>query len=261
MASRSRSFCLYFLSPHPFPFLSQPVHGERKAFRAVTNGLLATAAPLPGLMHFLVQHVQGHVAAQCHFCQLPILQEKRDLVTGPIQADDMQRFVAHIDFTRAATGRIFILRPSFAVTFPQTRDGTSITVSSFFRNSCKARTAHFLRTSAEKRASTDVSIEEGAERLTDPHRRPILLNREEKELAMRPVLPWHIPLHGGCAQTHTIHRIQIGPNALPDRLFPQTLEEANARHCETPFRQALGPRPLIQIFHTSGLRPAQQLDL
>ena len=61
----------------------------------------------------------------------------------------------------------------------------------------------------------------------------LLLNQEEKELAMRPVLPWLIPLLGCCAQTHTVHRIQVGPNALPDRLFPQTLEEANASHCKT----------------------------
>ena len=40
------------------------------------------------------------------------------------------------------------------------------------------------------------------------------------------------------------------PNALPDRLFPQTLEETNARHCETLFHQALGPRPPVRIVHT-----------
>ena len=35
-ACRSRSFFLYFLSPYPSPSSSQPVHGERKAFVAVT---------------------------------------------------------------------------------------------------------------------------------------------------------------------------------------------------------------------------------
>ena len=39
-----------------------------------------------------------------------------------------------------------------------------------------------------------------------------------------------------------------------DRLFQQTLEEANARHCETPFHQALGPRPLVRFFHTHTLQ-------
>ena len=51
---------------------------------------------------------QGHVATQSHLCQLPILQEKRDLATRPIQPDDVQRIVAHIAFSRA-TGRHFRL--------------------------------------------------------------------------------------------------------------------------------------------------------
>ena len=69
---------------------------------------------------------------------------------------------------------------------------------------CKAMSARFLRTSPEKEGGTDVSIEEGTEGLTDRHRRRLLLNQEEKELAMRPVHPWHIPLHGRCAYTHTL---------------------------------------------------------
>ena len=43
------------------------------------------------------------------------LQEKRDLVTKPIQPDDVQRIIAHIAFTKATRGRIFILRPSAVV--------------------------------------------------------------------------------------------------------------------------------------------------
>ena len=39
--------------------------------------------PLPGLVHFLAQHVRGHVTAWCHICQLTILQDQRDRVTGP----------------------------------------------------------------------------------------------------------------------------------------------------------------------------------
>ena len=56
-------------------------------------------------MHFLAPHVQGHVTAQCHLCQLTILQEKRDLVTGPMQPDDVQRIIADIAFTRCG-GRL-----------------------------------------------------------------------------------------------------------------------------------------------------------
>ena len=61
-ARRSSSF-LSFLSPHPSPLLSQPVHGEREVLPVV----------MKGLVHFLAQHVQGHVTAQCHLCQLHIL--------------------------------------------------------------------------------------------------------------------------------------------------------------------------------------------
>ena len=48
-----------------------------------------------------------------------------------------------------------------------------------------------------------------------------------------------------CRHTHD----PSGPSEA-DRFLPQTLEEANARHCETPFHQALGPKLLIRIFHT-----------
>ena len=37
-----------------------------------TETLLVASNRLPGLMLFLAQHVQGHVAAQGHLCQLPI---------------------------------------------------------------------------------------------------------------------------------------------------------------------------------------------
>ena len=47
---------------------------------------LGSITQLPGLMHFLAQHVQGHATIQCHLCQLPILQEEREkeiLSPGP----------------------------------------------------------------------------------------------------------------------------------------------------------------------------------
>ena len=80
--------------------LSQPFHGERKAFHAVTVGLSVASPLLPGLMHFLAQHIQVDVAARGHPRKLPILQEKRDLVTRLIQPDDAQRIVAHIVLSR-----------------------------------------------------------------------------------------------------------------------------------------------------------------
>ena len=52
---------------------------------------------------------------------------------------------------------------------------------------------------SREKEGTDASIEEGTEGLTVRRNRRLLLNQEEKELAMRPVLPWYIPLHGRCA--------------------------------------------------------------
>ena len=56
------------------------------------------------------------MAAQSHLCQLPILQEKRDLVTRPIKPDDVQRLVAHIAFSRATGRHTFVFRPRFVFT-------------------------------------------------------------------------------------------------------------------------------------------------
>ena len=55
-------FFSFILSPHPSPLLSQHVHGGRKAFLAVTKGLLAATAQLPGLVLFLTQQAQDDVA-------------------------------------------------------------------------------------------------------------------------------------------------------------------------------------------------------
>ena len=71
-------------------------------------------------------------------------------------------------------------------------------VSSFFSNQVQGEKRALLKDiSGEKGA--DVSIEEGAEGLTSRHHPRLLLNQEEKELAVRPVLSWHIPLDGRCA--------------------------------------------------------------
>ena len=71
------SLSLQFPSPQPSPLLPQPVHDERKALLAATEGLLTTTAPLQGLMHFLTQHIQGNVAAQSHLHKFPVFQEER----------------------------------------------------------------------------------------------------------------------------------------------------------------------------------------
>ena len=174
----------------------------------MTDGLLATAAPLPGLVHFLAQHVHGHVATQCHLRRLPILQGKRDLLTRPIQPDDVQRIVAHVAFSRAIGRRTFVFRLSFVSTLPHwtlwaahfpfvplTRDMTSLSISPFFRNQVQDDKRSLLEDISGEGGGADASIDEWAEGLTVRHR---LLDQEE-ELAMRSMLPWHIPLHGRCA--------------------------------------------------------------
>ena len=146
------------------------------------------------------------MATPCHLCQLPILQEERDLVTKSIQADDVQRIVAHIAFSRAfrlptmlrlhsptldSLGNPFSPRP-------RARHPSSPPLPSSALE-CKAISAHFLRTSAEKREVRMSAAKKGLKSLATRHRRRLLLNQEETELVMRPVLPWHIPLHGCCA--------------------------------------------------------------
>ena len=109
---------------------------------------------------------------------------------------------------------------------------TSLSISSFFRNEVQSEKRALLEDISGEEGGADVSVDERAEVLTARHYRRLLLNQEETELAARPVLSWHIPLHGRCAQTHTVNRIQVRPNAIPDPLFPPTLEEANVSHCK-----------------------------
>ena len=89
------------VSSHHNPLLS--CHSPcrvREGISCRDSRSLCTITQLPGLMHFLAQHVQGHVG----LCQLPILQAKRDLVTRPIQPDDLQRLAARIAFSGATQG-------------------------------------------------------------------------------------------------------------------------------------------------------------
>ena len=83
------------------------------------------------------------------------------------QPDDVQRLVTYVTFSRATRRHTFVSRPSFAFTVPhwalwaahfpfappdQEHDTHLLRLLSFFRdNHCKARSAHFLRTSVEKR--------------------------------------------------------------------------------------------------------------
>ena len=108
---------------------------------------------------------------------------------------------------------------------------------------CKATSSHFLRTSAEKRRKR-------TEGLTVRRIRRLLLNQEEKELAMRPILPWHFPFHLRCAQTHTIHRIQVGQTPSQIGFSHKLRRKPTAAIGASTFSKVLGPRPPILIFHT-----------
>ena len=109
---------------NPLRFCHSP-STARERLSCCDSRPLGSITRRPGLTHFLAQHVQGHVTTQCHLCQLPILQEKRDLATRPVpslqeplddafSSSDQASLPAHVPFV------------------PQTRDVTS--VSSFFRN-------------------------------------------------------------------------------------------------------------------------------
>ena len=49
--------------------------------------------------------------------------------------------------------------------------------------------------------------------------RQLFLTKEKEELTVRSFL-WDIPKRGGCAQTHTVPRIQVKPNSFPQRFVP-----------------------------------------
>ena len=192
-----------------------PVRGEQSCR---DSRPLGSTTPLPCLMDVLAQHVHGHVAAQGHLLPAPnpSRRESFHLVIRPIQPDDVQRIVAHVAFSRATGRHTFVFRPSFAFTLPhwtlgtvhfpfvQTRGMKSISVSSFFRNHVLGDNRALLEDISREKGGADVSIGDGAEGLTTRHHCRLPLNREEKELAVRPVRPWHIPLRGYAVRKHTL---------------------------------------------------------
>ena len=139
------------------------------------------------------------MTTQCHLCQLSIIQEKGDLVTRSIQPDDVQRIVA---FSRAIRIHTFVFRPSFVSTLPhwtlwaaylpfvlQTKDATSLSTLPSSAMKCKARSAHFLRTSAEKSGVRMSALKKGLKvSLSCIDAGSILIRN--KKLAVRPVPCW-----------------------------------------------------------------------
>ena len=110
----------------------------------------------------LAQHVQGHVAAWCHHCQLPVLQEKRDLVTG----------IAHVAFVRCSGRHTVVFRLSFAFTlplwtlwaahfpfFPQLEHLKSIPISSVFRHCMQGDERTLLTNISRETGEADARID------------------------------------------------------------------------------------------------------
>ena len=75
----------------------------------------------------------------------------------------------------------------------------------------------------------------GVERHVVRSHHRLLSDKEEKELAMRPILPWSVPTCGRCAQAHTVLQVHARPNAFPKRPFPHLLQNlgshTTAGHC------------------------------
>ena len=71
---------------------------------------------------------------------------------------------------------------------------------------CRPIKAHAFFVSAETQGPNSTNI-------TEDHR--LFLQKEKEELTVRSKLLWDIPMRGGCAQTHTVPKIQIKPNTFP----------------------------------------------
>ena len=114
---------------------------------------------------------------------------------------------------------------------------------------CAIRGAHNLEDIRGEEGSTDVSIEEGTEGLTDQHRRRFFCISKKKSWPCGRDFPG--TFHSmDAVRKHTIHRIQVRPNALRSafpRNFGGSQRQPFARHF---LHQALGPRPLTRIFCT-----------
>ena len=90
-------------------------------------------------------------------------------------------------------------------------------------------------------------MEEGAEGLTAGHRRRLLLNQEEKVLAMRPVLPWHTFHSMVAVRKHTLS-IGSKQGQTPSQIGFFHKLWRKPTHCS--LHKVLGPRPFSHEFST-----------
>ena len=70
----------------------------------------------------------------------------------------------------------------------------------------------------------------------------LLLDKEEEELALRPILPWNVPISGSCAQAHTASRVQAKPDAFTKRHFSTSFAKSWCPHSCRPLHSRDFPR-------------------
>ena len=114
--------------------------------------------------------------------------------------------------------------------------------------------AHFLMTSAEKKGVRPPAVKKGLKVSPTRHYRRLILNQEEKELAVRPILPG--TFHSMDAVRK--HTLSIGSE------WGQTPSQIGFSHTlwrkPTPATRAETSNTNFPHTHTSRLCPAQQLD-
>ena len=213
----------HFLSPHPAPLLSQPVHGERKTFLAVAKRPLGSNDPatrphaLPGATH------PGQSVSSKPPSQVPNLRGRGNSFSPDWSC--LTAFRARLSTLCSHCFNVAVPVRAFWASVPphisQTRSLT--TMDSALPPAAKRSkpiNAHALSDSAETQGIWQHLI----------HSHQLLLYEEEKELAMRPILPWNGPLHGRCAQTHAVPPGRSFTHLLQNSCAPTTASQCNSRN-------------------------------
>ena len=167
------------------------------------------------------------MAAQRYLCHLPNLEEARDFVNRSMQANDIQRLMAHV------VCLIVLRRPTSALPTPGSRKPSP---TKELKASLTGTTGWLLLNQKEEKLA-------------------IRLLQKEEELAIRPVPPWDIRLRGGCAQPHTVPGIQKRPQDLFPQRWHQILTPPYCMVIAAVPPQGLEPTLVTDLPRTSGLCP------
>ena len=184
---------------------------DEQRFNVKPAQLTRTCRPPPNPQQpSLAQHVQGDVTTQGHLRQFPILKEARDLVTRPVQSDDVQRSVAQIVLTRISRGDTPTFRPRFARIFPglfgqlrfhvSPKSGNSSSLGSV-PFSVRRSKANFVRIFFfPKTRYAAAALQERRQCVPLPGivAGSFCIKKKKKSSQMRPVLPSCTPFHRCC---------------------------------------------------------------